>query len=253
MSFNRLEIIKQMLNDNSYVSFSELSNRFPDVSTMTLRRDIQRLEHEGFAMKIRGGAKKVEGNKEREDLYSKRANRNIEEKQLLASNALQFIEIGRSVFLDSGSTIMELAKILPDVHLSIVTSGPNIALEIIKNHNPTVNILGGTINSDNCSVAGPTALTSIKSFNIDIAFIAPSGYSSKGGFTVGNYAECEVKRAIIKKANKVIMLMEGEKINKSLPFTFATLKDIDIIITNGELSKDFTKLALKSNVTIINV
>jgi len=253
LTYNRLEIIKQMLIEKNILSFKDLEQQFPDVSTMTLRRDIERLEHEGFAMKIRGGAKKVDQSKEREDLYSKRANRNIEAKQLLASNALQFIEIGRSVFLDSGSTIMELAKILPDVHLSIITSGPNIALEITKNHNPTVNILGGTINSDNCSVAGPTALSSIKNFNIDLAFIAPSGYSPSGGFTVGNYAECEVKRAVIKKANMVIMLMEQEKINKSLPFTFATLKDIDVIITNGELSKDFTKLALKANVNIINV
>lgn len=253
MTYNRLEIIKQLLLEKNIVSFKELESQFPEVSTMTLRRDIERLEHEGFAMKIRGGAKKVDQSKEREDLYSKRANRNIEEKQLLASNALQFIEIGRSVFLDSGSTIMELAKILPDVHLSIITSGPNIALEITKNHNPSVSILGGTINSDNCSVAGPTALASIKNFNIDIAFIAPSGYSSNGGFTVGNYAECEVKRAIIKKANMVIMLMEQEKINKSLPFTFATLKDIDVIITNGELSKEFTKLALKARVNIIKV
>ena len=253
MTYNRLEIIKQLLLEKNIVSFKELESQFPEVSTMTLRRDIERLEHEGFAMKIRGGAKKVDQSKEREDLYSKRANRNIEEKQLLASNALQFIEIGRSVFLDSGSTIMELAKILPDVHLSIITSGPNIALEITKNHNPSVSILGGTINSYNCSVAGPTALASIKNFNIDIAFITPSGYSSNGGFTVGNYAECEVKRAIIKKANMVIMLMEQEKINKSLPFTFATLKDIDVIITNGELSKEFTKLALKARVNIIKV
>lgn len=253
MTFDRIETIKQILNEKNIVSFRELELRFPDVSTMTLRRDIERLEHEGFAMKIRGGAKKVDQSKEREDLYSKRASRHIEEKQLLASNALQFIEIGRSVFLDSGSTMMELAKILPDVHLSIITSGPNIALEITQNHNPTVNLLGGTINSDNCSVAGPVALSSLKQFNIDMAFIAPSGYSSNGGFTVGNYAECEVKRAIIKKANMVIMLMEQEKINKSLPFTFATLKDIDVIITNGDLSKEFTKLALKANVNIINV
>lgn len=253
MTFKRIETIKQMLVEKNYVSFKDLEKAFPDVSTMTLRRDVERLEHEGFAMKIRGGAKKIDQSKEREDLYSKRAGRHIEEKQLLATNALKFIEIGRSVYLDSGSTIMELAKILPDVHLSIITSGPNIALEITKNHNPTVNLIGGTINSDNCSVAGPIALASLKQFNIDMAFIAPSGYSLNGGFTVGNYAECEVKRAIIKKANMVIMLMEQEKINKSLPFTFATLKDIDVIITNGELSKDFKKMALKANVEIINV
>lgn len=253
MTFNRLELIKQILNEKGYVSFKELSENFPELSVMTLRRDIERLEFEGFAIKIRGGAKKITFSKEREDIFSKRASMNLPIKNSLANAALQFIEIGRSVYLDSGSTIMELAKILPDVHLSIITSGPNIALEILNNQKPTVNILGGTINSDNCSVAGPNSLSSLKNYNIDLAFISPSGYSYNGGFTVGNYAECEVKRAVIKKANKVIMLMEQEKINKSLPFTFALLKDIDILIIDGEMSNDFLKRADKANVKIINV
>ena len=59
MTFNRLELIKQILNEKGYVSFKELSENFPELSVMTLRRDIERLEFEGFAIKIRGGAKKI--------------------------------------------------------------------------------------------------------------------------------------------------------------------------------------------------
>lgn len=253
MTYERIELVKKILDEKGSVSFKELSEQFPEVSIMTLRRDIERLEFEGYAMKIRGGAKRIDLSEQREAAYSQRVKQNPLVKAMLAREALKFIETGRSVFLDSGTTIMELAKILPDIHLSIVTSGPNIALEIIKKQKPTVNLIGGTVNADNCSVAGAGALLCLKNMNIDLAFTSPSGFSQSGGFTVGNYAECEVKRAVIKKANKVIMLMSKDKLNKSLPFTFALLRDIDIIITDAAADRDFFKAALKAGVKIIKV
>ncbi len=255
MTYSRQERIKQLLIQKGVVYFKELETLFPEVSTMTIRRDIEKLEFEGVAIKIRGGAKHAvfDGKEAREAAYSHRALENIDIKSKLAREALMFVETGRSVFLDSGTTIMEFAKILPDIKLSILTTGPNIALEIIKKYNPSVNMVGGTINSDNCSVAGAQALSFIKSINIDIAFITPSGYSQNGGFTCGNYAECELKRAVIKKANKVIMLTTSDKLNKSLPFTFATLKDIDVLITDAKLDEYTFKSAVKSGVKIVKV
>ena len=222
---------------------------------MTLRRDSEKLEFEGVAIKIRGGAKHAvfDSKSAREPAYEHRANVNIDVKTRLAKEALKYVETGRAVFLDSGTTMMEFAKLLPDIKLSILTTGPNIAIEVIKKYNSAVNMIGGTVNCDNCSVAGAQALSFIKSVNIDIAFTTPSGYSQSGGFTVGNYADCEMKRAIIKKANKVIMLMSSDKLDKSLPFTFATLKDIDILITDGDLEESMLKTAVKSGVEIIRV
>ncbi len=254
MTFNRLEKIKNELIDKKYLSFSDLGELFPDVSGMTLRRDIDKLEKAGFVTKIRGGARINENNLyTNEDIYSLRAARNLSSKKYVANKALKFIETGRSVYLDSGTTVMELARILPDMHLSIITSGPNIALEIAKRNNPSVNIIGGTLNSNNCSVAGSIALSNIKHYNFDIAFMAPSGYSDNFGFTIGNSDEGEVKKSIIKKSNKVIMLMTKDKLGKILPITFAGLKDIDVIITDAELSNDFILNAEKFNVEILNI
>ncbi len=253
MTYNRLELIKNYLDEKKVVSFKELSEAFPDVSLMTIRRDIEKLEYMGMAMRIRGGAKKIETETERETAYFKRMKQNPEVKATLAAKALEFIDTGRSIFIDSGSTMMELAKILSNIPLSIITSGPNIALEVMKQNEITVNLTGGTLNSNNCSLAGACALASLKLLNIDYAFISPSGYSKNGGFTVGNYADSEVKRAVIKKASTVIMLMSKDKIDKSLPFTFASLKDIDIIITDIDKQSSILKGANKFNVKIINV
>jgi len=166
---------------------------------------------------------------------------------------LKFIEEGRSIYLDAGTTIMELARLLPDIKLSIVTSCPKIALETTKKHSHHVNIVGGTINSDNCAISGPQAISFIKEVNIDTAFLVPSGYFDYQGFTCGNYSECELKRAVIKKANKIVMLLGSYKLDKTLPFTFATLKDIDYLISDGKAESFKMDTVTKKKVTIIKV
>lgn len=254
MGDERREIIKKILREKGVVYLKDLEVLFPELSSMTLRRDLENLEDNGFAIKIRGGARSTGIDfAAHEQIYSRRATQNLQAKRNIALRALTYIETGRSVFLDSGTTIMELAKILPDVNLSILTSGPNLAIEILKKFKPTVNLIGGIINRDNLSVSGAHALNFVKSVNIDIAFMAPVGGSAENGFSCGNYTEFEVKRAIVKKANKVIVLMDSSKFGHSLPFTFATLKDIDILITNGVVNAEFMQKARDNGVEIITV
>jgi DeoR family fructose operon transcriptional repressor len=253
VTFNRQEKIKSILNEKGVVLLSELEDIFPQLSSMTLRRDIESLIKEGLAVKIRGGARAAQKEQTAlEPVYSLRAAKNIEAKLKIAKTALSYIETGRSVYLDSGSTIMCLASVLPDINLMVLTSGPNIAIEVLKNQRPTVNLIGGLVNHDNLSVSGKQALDFMKTVNIDIAFIAPSGFSLKDGFTCGNYNEAELKHAVIKKANRVIMLMDSKKIEKSLTFTFADFKDIDVLITDAVLPDDMQKQLIKSNIEIIS-
>jgi DeoR/GlpR family transcriptional regulator of sugar metabolism len=148
---------------------------------------------------------------------------------------------------------MCFASILPDISLTVLTSGPNIALEVLKNHNPTVNLIGGLINQDNLCVSGKQSLNFIKDVNIDIAFMSSSGFSAKDGFTCGNYSEAELKKTIIKKANRVIMLMDSNKVDKSLIFTFASIKDIDIIITDSALPESIQSIISKTSTELIVV
>ena len=218
---------------------------------MTLRRDLEYFEHEGLVMVIRGGCKVLKRDDAvAEENYSNRAVANVVYKMQVAKAALPYLETGRSVFIDSGSTMMCFAQMIPNMKLSVITNAPNIALEVLKHSLPTVSIVGGSINRDNLAVSGAQSLTFLKSVNIDVAFIAASGLSAGGGFTCGNYAECEVKRAIIKKANKKIVLMDSTKVGKSLAYTFANLKDVDILITNKRLPENLYVCAIKGGVEV---
>ncbi len=251
MNYERREKIKELFKVKEIITLKELASLFPEVSTMTLRRDLEYFEHEGLIMTVRGGCKVLEHHKmPSEATYEDRAVSNVVAKMQIAKAAVPYLESGRNVFIDSGSTMMCLAKLIPNMNFSVTTNAPNIALEVLRHSQTTVNLVGGLINRANLADSGAQALSFIKSVNIDIAFIAPAGLSSAGGFSCGNYAECEVKRAVIKKANKVILLMDSSKVGKSLAYTFANFKDIDILITNEKLPESLYVSAIKSGADV---
>ena len=224
---------------------------FPYVSSMTLRRDIEYFESQGEAIKVRGGARSMKFiTTSMEDTFNLRLSENPDAKEKVALAAIELIETGRSLFIDSGTTMLKLASLLPDERLTVTTTGPNIALELVKKNQPIVNIVGGMLNRDNISVSGNQALRQINDINIDIAFIVPSGISAQNGLTSGNYSECELKKLVVEKARKVIVLMDNSKLDKILPYTFADLTEVDTIITDKPLPDDISKIVENAGVHI---
>lgn len=250
----RQEKIRQLLEQKGEVHLQKLKELFPEVSEMTLRRDLISLENEGHIVRTYGGAVstgKLVGIKREEDEYSRRAGENVEAKMQLAFKALEFMEPGRSIYLDAGSTVMCLAGILPDQPYSIITSGANIAIELIKKSRISVVALGGQLNRNTLSMSGPTAMAFLDTVNIDIAFMSASGFSIESGFTVANIYEGEIKKKAVGSAKKVIALVDSGKINKNLAFTYAYLKDIDFWISDGMLPQHIIREAKKNKVEII--
>lgn len=249
---NRISAIKQYVQEKGEVKLSELERLFPGISSMTLRRDLKKLEEAGDIVRTKGGAKSISHlSRIKEEMYSKRSSENMAEKLAIAKKALKHIEQDRSIFLDSGTTVMCLAQFLESQKLFITTSAPNIALECAKNPNSTINLIGGNLSRENLSLSGITALNFLDNINIDIAFVAASGFSTKSGFTCGNFDEGEIKKRVISKASKVIILMDSTKLGKNLPFTFAKLDDIDLIISDDKVSKDMARQMSKNGKKII--
>lgn len=251
MEIKRRTLIRDYIDKVGEVKIKSLEEMFPDVSNMTLRRDLTYLESKGYIIRTHGGARSVHLIPTvSEDIYSLRAAVNLEGKEEIARKAVKFVEPGRSIFIDSGTTMMRLAKLIPDENLSILTSGPNIGLEIIKKSHPSVTLIGGNLSRNTLSTSGVSSLDFVKQINIDTAFLATSGFSLETGFTSGNFNECQLKQAIMRKARKTILLMDSTKIDKSLTFTFATLNDINILICDKNLPEDIMKAAARSKVTI---
>lgn len=259
MSSERRASILAIIEDAGEASLAELCLRFSGVSEITIRRDLIQLEQEGHILRTRGGAVSLKrlssgiphpGNGE-ENEYFLRAHQNQEEKISLAKKALSFVEKGRSIYFDAGSTIMALAHLLPDEAMTIITNGTNVAQELVTKPKITVMMPGGTVNHNTLSVSGSTSISFIQNINIEYAFMSASAFSLDAGFSVSNIYEAELKRAVIARAKKVVMLLDSSKFDKSLLFTMADLADIDYLVCDRLPSADIRKAAKAAGVQII--
>lgn len=230
MNSIRREQLREYIEINHIVTMRQLTDLLPDVSLMTIHRDLTFLQSQGLIEKIRGGARYIASGTA-EATFSAREIVGREAKAVIAQKAIGLLGDEGSIFVDAGTTMMAFAKVIPDHKRSVVTTGPNIALELAAKQNMTITLCGGTLNKSNLTLSGSAAMETLSGFNIDTAYIVASGYSPGAGFTCGMESEARIKSLVIRKARTVIMLMDGAKLNRVLPYTFAQLSDLDYLIT----------------------
>lgn len=252
MNTERIWAINSFIQIRGEVHLKDLMELYPNLSAMTLRRDIDYLEKQGYIVRTRGGAKSIRRLTQiEEDAYAKRSIENADRKIEIGRKALQFFGNATSYYIDAGTTMMHLTKQLPEGPCFIVTNAPNIALELTRNPAANILLLGGNLNREHYSVSGVSAIEQIKSINIDVAFIAASGFSEQSGFTNGNYYESELKRTIISRAKQSVLLMDSSKYDRILPYTFAQLGDIDYLVSDSALPQSVADSAKKQNTRVI--
>jgi len=248
----RISLIRKHIKQQGEVKLADLEAMFPHVSSMTLRRDLEKLEAQGELVRTRGGAKSVESiTRLKEELYAKRATEHVREKADIARKALALLKEGCTVFLDSGTTVSALARVIEDRKLFVVTAAPNIALECVVYPDVSVFLTGGRLNRDNLTLSGVASAAFLGNINIDIAFVCASGYTFQNAFTCGSYDESVLKRKVISKAAKVVMLIDSSKFGNSMPFTFAKPSDLDCLITDGGAREEYIREFVRNNVEVI--
>ncbi len=245
----RQERIKKYIESRNVATIKELQELFPEVSLMTLHRDLSTLEGMGIVTKYRGGVRSVHQPDEVE--FNIRMKENTAGKMSMMKKAMKLLRPQSSVFLDTSTSNLILARNLPDMDLNITTVSPNIALELCRLKNPTVTLCGGTVNSRTLSVSGVNTLELLEKINIDLAFIGVSGCSSEAGFTCGTEADMLIKGLVIKKARTRVVLCGADKFKRLMPFTFAGISDVDYIISDEPLPEDFVRKCEEEGVKIL--
>ena len=245
----RQDKIKAYIEDQKVVTIKQLQELFPNVSLMTIHRDLDALAEAGSVVKFRGGARSVRHTGDPE--FNVRMRENNPGKSAIAQKALTLIQPHSSIFLDASTTNLALARILPDINVNIFTTGPSIALELCRLHNPVVTLCCGTINRKNLAVSGQNTLEMLERINIDLAFIGVSGCSVDAGFTCGTEGDMLVKNLVIRKARTSVVMCGNEKFSSLMPYTFAKLPDVDYMITDGATPDGFTNAAREAGVTLL--
>jgi DeoR family transcriptional regulator, fructose operon transcriptional repressor len=191
----------------------ELMCRELKVSAATIRRDLDELERAGAIQRVHGGAVNVEGRLE-EPLFEDKSGLAVLEKRRIAKAALSFIEPGDTIYLDGGSTVLELARLLRDrSNLTVLTSSLHAAIEL-SGRGPRLLLIGGELRRLSQSLVGPLTRLTLKELHLDKAFMGTMGFSLKEGLTTTDSNEAFTKELVLGQARQVIVMADGSKAGK---------------------------------------
>lgn len=233
--------IVEMLSEQPKILAVDLAREF-DVSSFTVRADLAALESKGLLKRCYGGAISMKHMPET-PAYVQRSSFMAEEKRRIGIQAASFVQNGDYILVDTGTTTIELVKALdPALKLTIVTNDIAIA-DYVERNLPLVDIflLGGDIRHGYRYTSGPMVLEQLGRFNADKAFLSANGYVEDGGFTCEDTDQALIKRALIKRAGLSILLMDGTKFGRRAFYSFASEKEIDILITDKRPADEFAE------------
>jgi len=247
----RRNAIVDFINEKGNITFAQLEKRFPSVSQMTLRTDLKSLDEAKKIVRIHGGAKSVELVLGTDDYIGRRAVRNVEEKENIAGKVISLIKPNTTVYLDSGSTTTELAKIWPDQPNFIFTSSMTCVMELSKLQRPAVLVLGGELNKYSLSACGVWAIDAVKTVNFDLAVLGVTNYSPDTGFSCEVLMESYLKRAVLQQSAESIVLMDSSKMDKKSTFHICQLEEVNTVVSDQNVSEDFRAQCEKAGVHLL--
>lgn len=234
------ELVRILKNQNG-IAINELSEML-NVSSMTIRRDIELLKEKHILLDVPGVAVLNLPYHENDDVYdlSRESGYYVVEKERIGQFAASLLEDGDSIIIDNGSTVEFLARAIDrNISLSLFTCGLNVANRVCNN--PKINLMfgGGNYHSDTMMFEAPETVAMMHSFRATKVFSSAAGVHKELGVTcVGQY-EIDIKRTIIHSGVEKILLVDSSKFGMVRPYYVTEMESYDRIISDTGLSQEW--------------
>lgn len=223
----RRQKILHLLEQNKIVKSQDLVTLL-NASESTIRRDLQELENDDLLERIHGGAKKGQLLGFEQNM-SEKTLKNVQEKQTIARLAAQLINDDDVIYLDAGSTTLEMIPYLQEKKVTVVTNSVKHAASLVDLQLPTI-ILGGQVKLSTNAVLGNSTISQLKNFYFNKVFMGMNGVDLNRGFTTPDPEEAAVKRLAMANAEESFVLIDHSKFNK-LSFTSVAPLEAATIVT----------------------
>lgn len=234
-TLSRRSKIIELLNKKNVISISEISKMF-NVSEVSVRNDFALFEKKGLLIRTRGGA--ISKQVSDFDLnLSQRLKQNFHQKQRIGKRASECIQDGNTVIMDSGSTVIEVAKNLKDKkNIKLITNSLPIAEIVADNEQIEAIITGGTLRPEMRSLIGNITEKTILNYRCDVAILGADGIDSEMGLYTNLENEASLVQSMIKISKKIIIVTDSSKFSNNRFAKIVDISDVDIIITDGGIS-----------------
>lgn len=233
LAIERRNAILEKLQAERRVVVSELSQIYK-VSEETIRRDLEKLENDGFAIKSYGGA--VINENANVDLpFNIRKKRNVISKQKIAEVISSRIKDGTSIMLDASSTAVYIAKALKErKNLTLITNSIEILIEMFDMPNVNVLSTGGAMREGSFALVGPQTDKMLKSYHVDIAIVSAKGFDLETGMTDTEELHANNKKTMLHAGREKVLAVDSSKFGKTAFTEIGTLEDISMVVTDAK-------------------
>ncbi|MCH4207659.1 MAG: DeoR/GlpR family DNA-binding transcription regulator [Solobacterium sp.] len=231
--------IYSLLQKKRTLSVLELAHRC-QVSAVTVRRDLQSLESQGLVTLSYGAATIKEGTAS-ETTVNVRAGSLKACKQSIAKEASLLIHEGDSIFLDCGTTPVEMIRFLQAMDVTVITNSWQALKECNDFSRMKVILAPGIYSAVSGGTLSSETISFINQYHVDIAFISTIGADIEHGTTVASGEDAQVKIAIMANAKQKVLLLDHTKFQVTAMASFASLADYDLIITDEKLDSELLK------------
>jgi DeoR/GlpR family transcriptional regulator of sugar metabolism len=216
------------------------------VSEDTIRRDLRELAAERLLLRVHGGA--LPASPATESLGARRT-LSPAEKTALARAACRMLRPGQVIFLDGGTTALELARQIDrSLRATIVTHSPTIAAELVE-HRAEVLVVGGRLFKHSMVAVGAAAAEAIRAIRADVYFMGVTGIHAEHGLTTGDAEEAAIKRLIAQSAAEIVVMASTEKIGAVSSFLILPARSVTQLLVPQSASaralKPFRTLAME--------
>jgi len=243
----RWDNLRNLIREHGVIRIEDIC-RALKVSAATARRDLDLLERNGAIRRVHGGAVSVEAALE-EPVFADKTTLAVREKRRIAEAALDFVEPDDTIYLDGGSTVLELARLLRDrTNLTVVTNSLHAAHEL-SGRGPRLIVIGGELRRRSQTLVGPLTRLVLQQLNLDKAFMGTMGLTLKEGLTTTDPSEAFTKELVIGQARQVIVLADSSKVGKVSFASAGRWDQVHALITDKRL--DFAKELTEKGVKVI--
>ena len=250
----RREQIIQRLRQQGSVQVNDLSLFF-GVSTVTIRNDLAFLEKQGIAVRAYGGALICESNAlvvepSVEDMSSV----NTAVKRSIARAAAELIKPGHRVILDSGTTTYEIARLMrQQTNVIAMTNGMNVANALLEAEGVELLMTGGHLRRQSQSFYGDQAEQSLQNYHFDMLFLGVDAIDLERGVSTHNEDEARLNRRMCEVAERIIVVTDSTKFNRSSLHKIIDTQRIDMIIVDEGIPEDSLEGLRKHGIEVVLV
>lgn len=220
------------------------------VTEETIRRDLAKLHRCGRLLRTHGGAV-VDDSRRREIPFKIRQAENLVLKEAIAAEAATLVKEQAVIVLDASTTVLELARVLPDRPLTVLTNSLAVARVLSDRTKVRVVLTGGEFEPTSLSLTGAVALQTLARFNISQAFLSCSGVDLERGLSEASDPPAQFKQLLLELAEHTYLLADHSKFGTRSVVFFGKLQQLEAIVTDDQTSENITRRLASAGVSVI--